>query len=221
VRGEWLGVSGGALVVSFVIGGIEGWGLADDFRPGLASCEDEFGFGELLGLQHELSDVGEGLGGSGLDVALSGSAKKGGEGTAQVAGGEDIGFEETGDLAAGFAGFGTRLKLFAMMEAKAEVVGELGKSAAAAVGIGEMTQVGTIGITWHEILRDSALSCQFSVHKLEERGEMATGAPTLRETGCVAQQTETLWQSSYHMSIVFCSNRSAEFLTFDSKSEST
>ena len=43
--------------------------------------------------------------------------------------------------------------LLDVMVAEAEVVGELGKGAAAAVGIGEVAQTGAIGISGHENLR--------------------------------------------------------------------
>jgi len=48
-------------------GFVEDDGFLDDFGPAVVEGFEEFLFGEALGLEHELAEVGESNGGLGLD----------------------------------------------------------------------------------------------------------------------------------------------------------
>jgi len=115
-----------------------GWdecdGFLDDFGPAILEGLEEFLFGETLGLEHELPEIGESGGGLGLDEALGGGGEERGEGGVEVAGGEDVGVEEFADLAAGFLSRDAIAEFLGVEITETGVVGGLGKLAAAAVG---------------------------------------------------------------------------------------
>ena len=95
-------------------------------------------------MRHSLAEVGEGGGGSGLDLALGYSGEKASESDGEVAGGGIGAGEVEGDICAGyFAGEGLGF-LAGMIGAEPGMV--LARDAAtAAVREGEGTQRGTIG----------------------------------------------------------------------------
>lgn len=109
--------------------------------------------GAALGLLHELSEIAEGAGRLGFDEALGRGGEQSGEGAVEITGGDDVGCEELTDIAAGFFGFEVGAIFLAVVEAEAQVVGELGHGAAASIGKGEVTQVGAILIFGHRSLR--------------------------------------------------------------------
>ena len=111
------------------VGVVQCGALGDDIRPGLVIGFEEFLFGEGLGLEHELGEIAQGLGGFGFDEALSGSGKESRKRAAKVASGEDIRFEEEADLTTSFLGAEVFFVFDVVMETEAVVVGELRQSA--------------------------------------------------------------------------------------------
>jgi hypothetical protein len=93
------------------------------------------------GLQQGLAEIGEGLGGLRLDVALGYGGEEAAQGDAEVAGGEiTVAGEARGDVAAGLL-CGEGLGFFAGVEvAKVRMAGMAWGATAAAVGEGESTQ---------------------------------------------------------------------------------
>ena len=126
-------------------------------------------------MQQALDAIGEACGGFGLYVSLGGDDEEGGERGTKF-GGCAVGvFQELGDAAGdrlGFAGIEEGLVFAGVVVAEAEGVGGLREDAAAAVGVGEVTEIGAIGIAWHGILREKVISNRkaFTVGKRRKGG---------------------------------------------------
>ncbi len=96
--------------------------------------------GEADGLQKGLAEVGEGGGGSGLDLTLGNGGEEVAQSGAQVAGGNITAGEARGDVAADFLS-GEGLGFFAGVGvAEVWMAGIARSEAAAAVGEGESAQ---------------------------------------------------------------------------------
>jgi hypothetical protein len=122
----------------------EGGGFADDVGPLFGGGFEEFGFGETVGLKHELADVGECGSGLGFDVALSGGGEQGVEDGIEVACGGDVGIEKLGDMPAGHSGALLVDEFSRVVIAEAHVLGGFGKGAVAAVSEGKNTQTAAV-----------------------------------------------------------------------------
>jgi len=97
-------------------------GIADGSSPGVgAEGVDVLVLGKMDGLGESLGEIGEGAGGTGLNVAADDSGQEATEGGAEIAGGKALAGEEIGE----FAG---------------EFIAGAGSAALAAVGKGETTQ---------------------------------------------------------------------------------
>ena len=106
-----------------------------------------FVLGELDGLVHGLTEIGEGGGGFGLEVPLGDGGENAAQGDVEIAGGEVIAQKER---RYGFAGLfgGLGLRFFLGVEvAVMRVAGASRSAAVAAIGKGESTQAGTVFLT--------------------------------------------------------------------------
>ena len=110
---------------------------------------EEFLFGETLGLEHELAEVGESGGGLWLDEALGGGGEERGEGGVKVRGSEGVSVEEFANLAAGFLSSKAIAEFPGVEIAESGVVGGWGKLAAAAVGEEKDTGAGAVLVIGH------------------------------------------------------------------------
>jgi len=96
-------------------------GLEDGVVPGIfVEGFLEFLFGVDVGLKHELPEIGEGGSGFGFDITLSGRGEEGGEGVAEVTGGNEVGVEIFGDLVSG------ALRFHLFLEFKGVEITEIG-----------------------------------------------------------------------------------------------
>jgi hypothetical protein len=176
--GIGVGIVGGAGVAGlggFGCGGgglgsglVEDDGFLDDFGPAVFEGFEEFVFGEALGLEHEVAEIGEGDGGLGLDETQGGGGEESGEGGAEVAGGEDVAAEEFVDLLAGFLGVEVVLVFFGVEIAEAHVVGGWGHLAAAAVGKEKHARAGAVLVNGHSGSPER-LNFRFSGKPAQER----------------------------------------------------
>jgi hypothetical protein len=113
--------------------------------PDISSVDvSVLGLGELDGLVHGLTEIGEGGGGFGLEVPLGDGGENAAQGDVEIAGGEVIAQKErrygfTGLL----GGLGLRF-LLGMEVAVVRVAGASRSAAVAAIGKGESTQAGTV-----------------------------------------------------------------------------
>jgi hypothetical protein len=135
-------------------GGRSGWfveddGFLDDFGPTVFEGFEEFLFGEALGLEHEVAEIGESDGGLGLDESQRGGGEESAEGGAEVAGGEDVAAEEFVDLLAGFLGAEVVAVFLGVEIAEVDVVGGWGHLAAAAIGEDKHTRAGAVLVNGH------------------------------------------------------------------------
>jgi hypothetical protein len=128
---------------------VEDDGFADDFGPAVVEGLYEFLSGEFLGLEHEVTEIGEGDGGLGLDESEGGGGEQSPEGGAEVAGGEDVAAEEFVDLLAGFLGAEVVAVFFGVEIAEVDVVGGWGHLAAAAVSEEKHTRAGAVLVNGH------------------------------------------------------------------------
>jgi hypothetical protein len=88
-------------------------GVADGIAPIVgAKGVDVFVLGEMDGLDEGLSEIGDGSGGAGLDLAANDGGDETAEGGAQIVGGEVLSREEIGQFAGEFIG-GAGLGFFA------------------------------------------------------------------------------------------------------------
>jgi len=100
--------------------------------------------GELDGLVHGLTEIGEGGGGFGLEVPLRDGGENAAQGDVEIAGGEVIAQKERRYGFAGLlGGLGLRF-LLGMEVAVMRVAGAARSAAVAAIGKGESTQTGTV-----------------------------------------------------------------------------
>ena len=123
--------------------------------------------GGWRGLQQALDAIGEAGGGFGFYMSLGRDDEEGGECGTKFGRCADGVFQEAGDAAGygeGFVGVEDGLVFAGVVIAEPEGVGGFGEGAAAAVGVGEMAEIGAIGIAGHGILRGLVFGCPFSVH---------------------------------------------------------
>ena len=113
------------------------------------SVLEEFLLGKTLRLKHELAEVGESNGGLGLDESQRGGGEEGGEGGAEIAGGEDVAAEEFVDLLAGFLGVEVVAVFLGVEITEVHVVGGWGHLTAAAVGEDKHARAGAILVDGH------------------------------------------------------------------------
>jgi hypothetical protein len=100
--------------------------------------------GELDGLVHGLTEIGEGGGGFGLEVPLRDGGENAAQGDVEIAGGEVIAQKERRYGFPGlFGGLGLRF-LLGMEVAVMRVAGAARSAALAAIGKGESTETGTV-----------------------------------------------------------------------------
>ena len=116
-------------------------GIADGSSPGVgAEGGDVLVLGTMDGLGESLGEIGEGAGGTGLNVAADDSGQEATEGSAEIAGGKVLAGEEIGEFAGEFIG-GAGLGVFAgVAGAEVGMMGGAGSAALAAVGKSETTQ---------------------------------------------------------------------------------
>jgi len=164
-------LGGGGIGVGVGIGGIGrvdrfgggrgGWqvfaeadGIGDKVGPGFLESGFIFLLGELMGLEHEVAEISEGVGGFGFDMAEGGGAEKLGEGNAEIARGVDVDGEGVADLLASVLLVETLDVLLVMEIAQAILAGGSREhGAAAAVGKSEDAEI--VGIVRGSGHRDS------------------------------------------------------------------
>ena len=117
----------------------------DFSAPDLSSINvGVFVLGELDGLVHGLTEIGEGGGGFGLEVPLRDRGENAAQGDVEIAGGEVIAQKERRYGFAGLlSGLGLRF-LLGVEVAVMRVAGAARSAAVAAIGKGESTQTGTV-----------------------------------------------------------------------------
>ncbi len=110
-------------------------GAADGIAPiGGAKGVDVLVLGEMDGLDEGLSEIGEGAGSAGLDVAADDGGDEAAEGSAQIVGGEVLSGEEIGQFAGELIGGEGRGLFAGVVEAEAGMAVGAGSAATAAVG---------------------------------------------------------------------------------------
>jgi len=119
--------------------------LADGIADGLAPRVVAEGVGVFVlrmmdGLGESLGEIGEGVGGAGLNVTADDGGQKAAEGGAEIAGGKVLAREKIGQFEGEFIG-GAGLGVFTgVVGAEVGMVGRAGSAALAAVSKGETTQ---------------------------------------------------------------------------------
>jgi hypothetical protein len=118
-------------------------GIADHFLPGLtAVLEMRFVFDLGKGSEHELADVSEGEGGALGNAALRDGGKDFAENMVDVGGGEEVAGEGGRELFAKMRRFQELLLVAGMKGAKGRVIFLADHTAVAAVGEGELAELG-------------------------------------------------------------------------------
>ena len=129
MRGIWwiFGV-GGVIGLGIEVLEILVEGIADGFAPfAFADGVDEFFLREMEGLEEGLCHVSEGGGGFGFDVAAGYGGEEAGKSGAEIAGGDEIGREEIGEVLAEIFG-GAGLRFFAgVIETEVRMSGRSGE----------------------------------------------------------------------------------------------
>lgn len=124
-------------------GGAEGDGLLDDVAPVGVVGGEVFLFGEEMGFDEEMAEVGKGVDHFGFDETLHASAVKHGEGAVEIAGGVEIG-EVSADLEAGVAGHEALQFALLVKVAEAQLVLSVRHVAMAAVVEHEGAETGAV-----------------------------------------------------------------------------
>ena len=116
--------------------------MADDVVPaaGIAGGEEEFALGVGDGLQENLSEIGEGVGGFGGDAAFGNGGEEACDGEVEGRGGDDFANEGQGDVAGGVIVFAEVAELALVMMAIFGVGERTRKAAATTISEGKSTQ---------------------------------------------------------------------------------